>query len=69
MATIFEKLNLKQQRDNLVVNAPQSFEPELSALQGVNLLRHSEHKKQEGNRLSAARQKIANPKSVKPDAA
>lgn len=39
MTTIFEKLNLKQQRDILVVNAPQSFEPELATLQGVNLLR------------------------------
>jgi hypothetical protein len=39
MAAIFEKLNLKQQREILVVNAPSSFESELMALGGVNVLR------------------------------
>lgn len=39
MASIFEKLNLKEQRDILVVNAPASFEGELEALRGVGVLR------------------------------
>lgn len=39
MLSVFEKLNLKQQREILVVNAPASFEPELAALQGVTVLR------------------------------
>jgi hypothetical protein len=39
MSSVFEKLNLKQQREILVVNAPQSFEAELSALKGVTVLR------------------------------
>ena len=39
MPSVFEKLNLKQQREILVVNAPPSFEPELLALKGVAVLR------------------------------
>ncbi len=39
MSSIFEKLNLKQQREILVVNAPTSFEPELHSLENVNVLR------------------------------
>jgi hypothetical protein len=39
MSSVFEKLNLKQQREILVVNAPASFEAELAALQGVTVLR------------------------------
>ena len=39
MASVFEKLNLKQHREILVVNAPTSFEPELLALEGVTVLR------------------------------
>jgi hypothetical protein len=39
MATIFEKLNLKNQTEILVLNAPQSFEPELAAQQGVSIQR------------------------------
>ena len=39
MATVFERLNLKEQREILVVNAPASFESELLALKGVNVLR------------------------------
>ena len=35
MSSVFEKLNLKQQQEILVVNAPSSFEPELLALKGV----------------------------------
>jgi len=39
MPSVFEKLNLKQQREILVVNAPLSFEPELAALKDVTVLR------------------------------
>jgi hypothetical protein len=39
MASVFEKLNLKDQRDLLVVNAPSSFEAELSKLKGVAIHR------------------------------
>lgn len=39
MPSIFEKLNLKQQREIVVVNAPPSFEPELAALKSVTVLR------------------------------
>jgi hypothetical protein len=39
MPSIFEKLNLKQQQEILVVNAPPSFEPELRALQAVTVHR------------------------------
>ena len=39
MASVFGKLNLKDQKQILVLNAPKSFEPELKALRGVNVLR------------------------------
>ena len=39
MPSVFEKLNLEQQREILVVNAPPSFESELTALKGVTVLR------------------------------
>jgi hypothetical protein len=39
MPTVFSKLNLKDQREILVVDAPASFEPELSALSGVAVAR------------------------------
>nr|MDQ2734086.1 hypothetical protein [Pseudomonadota bacterium] len=39
MPSVFEKLNLRAQREILVVNAPPSFEPELAALGGVTVLR------------------------------
>ncbi|MEO8922786.1 MAG: hypothetical protein ABI330_08160 [Caldimonas sp.] len=39
MPSVFEKLNLKAQREILVVNAPPSFEPEMAALDGVTILR------------------------------
>ena len=35
----FDKLNLKDQKQILVLNAPESFEPELKALRGVTVLR------------------------------
>ena len=39
MPTVFEKLNLKDHREILVVDAPASFEYELAALSGVTVLR------------------------------
>jgi hypothetical protein len=36
---IFDKLNLKSLRKILLLNAPQSFEPELAALQGITISR------------------------------
>jgi len=39
MPTVFEKLNLKDQKEILVLNAPESFERELSALRGISILR------------------------------
>jgi hypothetical protein len=45
MASIFEKLNLKQQSEILIVNAPSSFESELAALKGVAVLRDAKKAK------------------------
>lgn len=39
MAGVFAKLNLKEQNQIVVLNAPQSFEPELKALKGVEVVR------------------------------
>ena len=39
MATVFEKLNLKDHREILVLNAPASFEPELARLPGIAICR------------------------------
>lgn len=39
MASVFEKLQLKDQTEILVLNAPESFEPELNALSGVKVVR------------------------------
>ena len=39
MTPIFQKLNLKAQREIVVFNAPASFEPELARLDGVKVLR------------------------------
>src|SRR5579863_10103727 len=39
MPTTFEKLQLKDQKDILVLNAPPSFEPELKKLKGVTVHR------------------------------
>ena len=39
MTKLFDKLNLKDHREVLVVNAPASFESELAALAGVTVLR------------------------------
>jgi hypothetical protein len=40
MATIFEKLNLKDHQEIVVLNAPESFEPELARLPVITLHRH-----------------------------
>ena len=45
MPTVFEKLNLKLQRDIVVINAPDSFEPELAALKDVVVLRDAKKAK------------------------
>lgn len=37
--TTFEKLNLKDQKQIVVLNAPESFEPELKSLRGVTVVR------------------------------
>jgi hypothetical protein len=39
MASVFQKLNLKAQREIAVFNVPASFEPELAGLDGVRILR------------------------------
>jgi len=39
MLSTFAKLNLKNQKSVVVLNAPKSFERELAALRGVNILR------------------------------
>lgn len=39
MSSTFAKLNLKHQKQVVVLNAPGSFEPELAALSGVTIIR------------------------------
>lgn len=39
MTPTFKKLNLKDQRQIVVLNAPQSFEPEMADLHGIAVLR------------------------------
>ena len=45
MSTIFEKLNLKLQREIVVINAPWFFESELAAVTGVVVLRDAKKAK------------------------
>ena len=42
MPSVFEKLNLKDQKSILVLNSPVSFEPELGKLSKVTVLRNSQ---------------------------
>ena len=42
MASTFEKLNLKDHKRIVVLNAPASFEPELATLRGVSVVRNLE---------------------------
>jgi len=39
MTPLFKKLNLKEQKEILILNAPASFEPELKTLTGISILR------------------------------
>jgi hypothetical protein len=39
MSAVFKKLNLKNQTEILVLNAPSSFEPELATLKGITIVR------------------------------
>ena len=41
MSIIFNKLNLKGQTEILVLNAPESFEPELAALNNITIRRNA----------------------------
>ena len=45
MPSIFDKLNLKLQREIVVINAPASFEPELATLKDVVVLRDAKKAK------------------------
>jgi hypothetical protein len=42
MATLFEKLNLKDHQEILILNAPESFDRELSRLPVITINRHLE---------------------------
>jgi len=42
MADLFQKLNLKDQRQILVLNAPESFQPELARLNAITIHRNLE---------------------------
>jgi hypothetical protein len=52
MATISEKLNLRDHQDILILNAPDSFAPELARLPVVNIHRHLESVAQIGFSLA-----------------
>ncbi len=52
MATISERLNLKDHQDILVLNAPDSFAPELARLSVVNIHHHLESVAQIGFSLA-----------------
>jgi hypothetical protein len=47
MATVFAKLNLKDHKQIVVLDSPSSFESELAALEGVEVIR--DLKKAKGN--------------------
>jgi hypothetical protein len=46
MSAIFNKLNLKSQTEILVLNAPESFEPELTTLENVTIRRNAQDVKE-----------------------
>jgi len=46
MSAIFNKLNLKDQTEILVLNAPESFEPELASLENVTIRRNTQEVKE-----------------------
>lgn len=37
--TVFEKLNLKDQKQIVILNSPESFEPQIESLKGINVIR------------------------------
>jgi hypothetical protein len=39
MSDVFKKMNLKDEKEIVVLNAPESFSPELAGLKGVKILR------------------------------
>jgi hypothetical protein len=39
MSALFKKLNLKDQKEIVILNAPESFEAELAALKGISIVR------------------------------
>jgi hypothetical protein len=41
MKPVFDKLNLKDETEIVVLNSPDSFEPELQALAGITILRNA----------------------------
>jgi hypothetical protein len=45
MSPLFQKLNLKDQREIVVFNAPETFEPELESLDGVRVVRNPKNPK------------------------
>jgi hypothetical protein len=46
MSVIFDKLNLKSQTEILILNAPESFEPELATLDNVTIRRDAREVKE-----------------------
>jgi hypothetical protein len=46
MATVFAKLNLKDHKKIVVLDSPSSFESELAALEGVEVIRDLKKAKQ-----------------------
>ncbi len=45
MPSVFDKLNLKDQTEILVLGAPSSFEPEIESLAGVSIVRDTTRSK------------------------
>jgi len=52
MSPIFKKLGLKDRKQILVVNSPESFDGELAALEGVEILRDPKQAKEIGFALA-----------------
>jgi hypothetical protein len=42
MPSVFNKLNLKEQKEIVIINAPESFEPELARLKGIKIRRNAQ---------------------------
>lgn len=55
MSDVFKKLNLKHQEEILVLNAPESFEPELASLDGVAVRRSTDRYHPYGLRVQGRR--------------